>query len=1418
MCIPAGIYDANSIMKQFKRVLSWFLALTLLLSLVYVAPVAEINAATASSYIATSYAANLSVRTTRAVNLMDGPSSSANAKYTLPADTMLSVKALHKNTSGSYFYEVLYYDMTLYIDATAATMVDHLTGDVTIANVQSPASLAYGQSFVIEGDISSTLNDLGTITAAMRPNTNITRGNVIEASDEINGKSYSLAGSTLDANLRFGSMDPGVYTYVLTVEAISYYIDNSGKLATSAQTVVLNTQQCVITDWTNPNDNLAFGIDVSTWQGYIDWSQVQYDIDFAILRIGYSETLDNQFLAYAEGCEKYNIPYGVYIFSYALTVEEALAEANFVINTLDAYGYDPELPVWYDMEWDTQGALSTSLKEQLLVTFCDRIAEAGYQPGFYGFTRWFSTSFFNSYLSSIPVWIAQIDGFSSNGTATHDGGTWLWQYSWEGSISGISGDVDCNICYFEYPGISSDTSYLKNCTYYPAHAMATTSASVNMRQYPSSSYTLVGSLNAGTALEITGLYKNASGEYWYQAIYNGSTVYVHSDYVTITKPLYNDLAVLDPTMASNLSVGGGYYLNGKVVSEYNTIYTTHAKVYAGEDTLADPVISSKYTNDSKCYNLRRSDVCNNLLFGTLSSGYYTYELSADVRNYYVNNGTLTYDTENVVVWTAPFTVGNAAITPPASVACDHNIVTDAAVAAGCTTTGLTEGSHCSKCGIIFTPQTEVPAAGHSYSVTSDPATCTKYELFHYACTRCGDKYDVSAEVLGQWSETKPLGIPENKIETQIQYRYADCTFSGWVDKGTQVVKYVPTWASGFDTTHSTYTQYSSSNKVSAFETDTNKIVINYDKKVGYLWYHWCDSTKTSSWAYETDPYHTFHVYYDTVDPSNYPCDTFDYSYQTSHSSCSNATYWFPMDVYEQSYTTSEYKEEWTEWTDWSTTPVTASSTRKVETRTVYRYTGATLGNHTWNNGVVTSAPTCSSSGVRTYTCTSCGTTKTETVATGGHNYIGIVTAPTCTTQGYTTYTCSGCGNSYKDNYVRATGHSYSSIVTKPTCTAQGYTTHTCSSCGISYKDAYVAAAGHSWSEGICNVCGAVCDHSTTSNGTCSICGHVIAVPSISPMTVTLSLDGEVHYMVIFTGMNINVPTEDIGLISWTVPQTAGTIENATYVCPGAFHNSAAGLYMVRSHGIPAKMLGDTLYMKIYVKLSDGSYIYSDLLSFSAESYAYEQLRLPDSAENNKVKNLMVSMLNYGAEAQIAFNYKPYDLMNADLTADQQSTQIAYSADLLAPCVPAADSKCVNFVKSPAFNFSFVSVVLEGALALKYFISPKLTPTGNVTMYYWTSARYNAVSTLSPSNASGSIVMTESNGYYIADYSGLAAKQMGETVYIAVIYEVDGIQHTTGVISSSISSYLESTAATANDNQALAKATTIYGYYAKQYFG
>jgi GH25 family lysozyme M1 (1,4-beta-N-acetylmuramidase) len=354
----------------------------------------------------------------------------------------------------------------------------------------------------------------------------------------------------VDANLKFGNLAAGIYTYVLTAEAVSYYIDSNGQFATSKQTVVLNTQQCVVTDWRNPNENLAFGIDVSSWQGAIDWSKAKNDIDFAILHISDSLELDDRFLEYATNCENLDIPYGVYCFSYALSVSEAIEEAEFVIDTLKAHGYNPELPIWYDMEWKTQGNLSTSLKEQILTAFCDTIAEAGYQPGFYGFTGWFSSAYQKGYLSSIPVWIPQIDDFSSNGTATYDGGTWLWQYSWEGSISGISGDVDCNICYFEYPGLNSDRSYLSQCTYYPSNLDVTVSAAVNLHEFPSSDYSALDNLPAGTKLHVTGMYKNTDGNLWYQVeTANGTSGYVSADYVTIDSYRYDDLAVISPTMA-----------------------------------------------------------------------------------------------------------------------------------------------------------------------------------------------------------------------------------------------------------------------------------------------------------------------------------------------------------------------------------------------------------------------------------------------------------------------------------------------------------------------------------------------------------------------------------------------------------------------------------------------------------------------------------------------------------------------------------------------------------------------------------------------------------------------------------------------------------------------------------------------------
>ena len=1380
--------DTHNNMKQLKRIMAFVLSAAILLSMVYFAPAEHVHAA-AESYIATSYASNLSVKTTNTVNLMQYPSASSTAKYTLPANTTLTVKALHKNTSGSYWYEVLYYNMTLYIDATETTLVDHLTGDVTIDNVMSPASLAYGQSFGIKGDISSTLNDLGTISATMHPNTNITVAPALSASDNANGKSYSLAGSSIDNQLAFGSMDPGIYTYVVTAEAISYYIDDNDKFATSTQTVVLNTQQCVITDWRNPNDDLAFGIDVSVWQGSIDWSQVQYDVDFAILRIGFATTLDNRFLEYAAGCEKYNIPYGVYLYSYALTATEAKAEAEFVINTLRTYGYNPELYIWFDMEDGTQASLGSSAKESLVTTFCDTIAAAGYQPGFYGFTNWFNSSFQNSYLSSIPVWIAQIDGFSSNGTATHDGGTWLWQYSWEGSISGIAGDVDCNICYFEYPGLNSDTSYLSKCTYYPARALATTNGDVNLRQYPNSSYTSYGLVNSGTAVEITGLYKNASGEYWYEVTTSSGSGYMHANYITIDKMLYDDLAVIDPDMASNLNVGGGYYLSGSLVSQYNTIYTTHAKVYSGEDTLADPVISSKYTNNSKDYDLRRSAVCNNLLFGSLSTGYYTYEISADVRNYYVNSGSLTYETENVVVWTAPFTVGNASIEPPASVACDHNIVTDAAVAAGCTTTGLTEGSHCTKCGVVFTKQTVIPATGHSYTVTSDAANCKEYELFHYTCSKCGDKYDISADELANWSETKPQGVPASAIETKTQYRYADCTSYTWVPSATSTIYYVNSWPSGFSTSNSLYSKYNNkSSKVTATETATSKTVINSDKLAGYLYYHWCYSNSYYSLSYQSGSYSTFHAYYDTTNPSNFTCDTSDMSYQTAHSTCSNSEWFFVAEVYAQNYTThTKVKDgkEWGAWSAWSDTAYTAvENTRKVETRTLYRYTGAELGDHVWKNGA----------------CSVCGTACAHLWVNGVCNTCGLKCS-----HNWSNGKCSICNSTCS--------HNYKTTVTAPSCTASGFTTYTCTSCGHSYKSDYTGATGHSFINGSCSVCGTPCTHNYV-NGVCSICGHTTLVPTITATGATLALEGEVHYSIYFTTEDMNVSLSNMGLLIWTTPRTNPTIENAEEIVAGV--QNVNNTFIARSNGIAAKKLGDTVYLRVYAKLDDGSYVYSKTITYSAKKYTDYTLAYRN--DDPELQRLVVALMNYGAAAQTAFSYKPYDLMNAHLTANHQSTQVAYNKNLLPSSAQPDANKTKYFIRSSAFNYRSASMVLEGALSITYRFIPSNTPDNGLTLYYWTESTYNSVDALTPANSDGrKIMIPDSQGYYTASYDGLAAKQMGETIYVVAIYEAGGIQHTTGVIAYSLSTYCNYVATNNLANKDVAQAAVVYGYFAKEYF-
>ena len=152
------------------------------------------------------------------------------------------------------------------------------------------------------------------------------------------------------------------------------------------------------------------------------------------------------------------------------------------------------------------------------------------------------------------------------------------------------------------------------------------------------------------------------------------------------------------------------------------------------------------------------------------------------------------------------------------------------------------------------------------------------------------------------------------------------------------------------------------------------------------------------------------------------------------------------------------------------------------------------GAHTWDNGTVTTEPTETTPGVRTFTCAVCGQTRTETIpATGAHNYqFTRNVAPTCTTDGYDLYTCSGCGATEKRNSKPALGHKWDSgtVTTEPTETTPGVRTYTCTVCG-EVKTEVIPATGahtHKWDAGKVTTA-----PTATTPGvrtyTCTICGQ-----------------------------------------------------------------------------------------------------------------------------------------------------------------------------------------------------------------------------------------------------------------------------------------------------------------------------------------
>ena len=218
---------------------------------------------------------------------------------------------------------------------------------------------------------------------------------------------------------------------------------------------------------------VAKGLDVSHHQGKIDWEKVsKSDVDFVIIRCGYGNNLTSQddkyFAQNVAGCEKYNIPYGIYIYSYALSKSDAKSEANHVLRLIKSTGAKPTYPIYIDYEDSSQNGLTPKQLGNFATAFFNKTIAAGYKAGVYANLNWWTNKLTDSRFNQWTKWVAQYNSPS----CTYKGTYQIWQAADTGTIDGVNGAVDIDFAMKTIsssdnnPGTSTEkTSHISHQTY-----------------------------------------------------------------------------------------------------------------------------------------------------------------------------------------------------------------------------------------------------------------------------------------------------------------------------------------------------------------------------------------------------------------------------------------------------------------------------------------------------------------------------------------------------------------------------------------------------------------------------------------------------------------------------------------------------------------------------------------------------------------------------------------------------------------------------------------------------------------------------------------------------------------------------------------------------------------------------------------
>ena len=431
----------------------------------------------------------------------------------------------------------------------------------------------------------------------------------------------------------------------------------------------------------------------------------------------------------------------------------------------------------------------------------------------------------------------------------------------------------------------------------------------------------------------------------------------------------------------------------------------------------------------------------------------------------------------------------------------HKVVKDTAVAATCETTGKTEGSHCSVCGTVLKAQTTTAALGHSWDggKITKAATCTAAGTKTYTCTRCKKTRTETIAATGH-KAVKDAAVAAT-CETTGKTEGSHCSVCGTVLKAqTTVAALGHSWDNGKVTKAVTCTAAGTKTYTCTRckKTRTETIAATGHKAVKDA-----AVAATCETTGKTEGSHCSVC--NTVIKAQATVAALGHSWDggkiTKAATCTAAG--------TKTYTCTRCKKTRTETiaatghkaVKDAAVAATCETTGKTEgshcsvcgTVLKAQTTTAALG-HSWDNGKVTKAATCTATGTKTYTCTRCKKTRTETIAATGHKAVkDAAVAATCETAGKTEGShCSVCNTVLKaQTIVAALGHSWDGgkITKAATCTAAGTKTYTCTRCKKTRTETIVAT-GHKVVKDA--AVAATCETTGKTEGShCSVCGTVL---------------------------------------------------------------------------------------------------------------------------------------------------------------------------------------------------------------------------------------------------------------------------------------------------------------------------------------